>query len=174
MRLIILPVVAALSGAGMAFGQSAGRFSIGIDGGKYTYTVSDNIIASNVPLNEISARAFRHFSRHYSFAVSEKWIKVPHGEVVSFVQDSKNYQVFYSKKGYFLYSFTYYPGANCSAELTKTIAGIYPGFQIINATELYDGNKTTYGITITNGEVNRSLEYRGERIKILAEYNTQR
>ncbi|HLY71485.1 MAG TPA: hypothetical protein VKR53_17240 [Puia sp.] len=174
MRLTFWGLVAVLCGTThMLYSQPVTPFPSDIRAAEFRYTVAGNTLASNVPLNEISARAFRHFSRNYSFAVSEKWTKITNGIVVSFIRNSKNYRIAYTKKGNFLFSLVYYQGSECSDELMSMIARTYPGFHIKNATELFDGNKLIFGLMISNGELNRSLEYRDGRIRILEEYTSQ-
>ena len=107
----------------------------------YHYDDNKNSITSNVPLNELSTKAYRHFEKNYAEVNKETWTKVSAGTVVTFINNSAFCKIFYNTKGDFVYSFKYYDQKNCSAELTKMIGHAYPGYTIISVVELFDGNK---------------------------------
>jgi hypothetical protein len=140
----------------------------------YEYAYAGNSFVSNVPLNEISSKAFKHFVKNYSAITNEKWIKIPDGIVAIFTNDSVLNKIFYNRKGTFLYSYKYYDEKKCRVDLKKMVEQVYPQFHITCAIELFDGQNIVYGIKITNNEITRTLELNNGEIKILDEFQNQK
>jgi hypothetical protein len=162
-----------LCNADNAFSQTVGISNSSTRVPEYKYLLSNNNVSSNVRLNEISTRAFRSFSKSYPDVSAEIWTKTANGLAVSFNLNSKNYKVFYGKNGHFLYSLIYYEGSSCANELTKAIAETNTGFHINNVVEVFDGNKLRYGLTISNDQFYRDMEYHDGEMKMLEEYKLQ-
>jgi hypothetical protein len=139
---------------------------------EFRYALPSNSFISNIPLNEVNAKAFRHFEKNYRNASHEKWIKTPGGFVVLFQDHSVNYKIYYSQKGGFMYSYKYYE-SNWPRNLLKKILAMYPAYQIKNVVEVYDGNRVVCGINIMNGIYTITLELRNEELKVLDEYENQ-
>ncbi len=59
----------------------------------YRYPFSNGIFTSNVPLNEISPRAFRHFLKTFPQINDEKWTMTSQGIVASFVYNSAFHRI---------------------------------------------------------------------------------
>jgi hypothetical protein len=139
----------------------------------YYYNDTKNNITSNVPLNELSAKAYRHFEKNYADIDKETWTKFSGGTVVTFINNSAFCKIFYDTRGDFVYSYKYYDQKNCSAELIKMIQRVYPQYKIVSVVELFDGYKPVYGINISNGKMTKSLEIKNDEIKVLNEFEDQ-
>jgi hypothetical protein len=85
----------------------------------HEYAYPGSSFATNVPLNEISSRAFKDFAKHYSRSNNEKWFKTPKFIIASFKNDSILYKIYYSKGGVFLYSYKYYDEKKCEEGLKE-------------------------------------------------------
>jgi hypothetical protein len=73
----------------------------------YYYNDTKNLITSNVPLNELSTKACRHFEKYYSGIDKETWTKISNGTVVTFINNSAFCKIFYNTNGEFVYSYKY-------------------------------------------------------------------
>src|SRR5580704_9675155 len=101
------------------------------------YNKTDGAFTTNAPLNMISVKAFRHFSKNYPAVHDEQWTLTERELVVSFINDAKDYRIFYTKRGEFLLSvITYYQGKTYPEELKTLIRVGYPGCEIKNIVEL--------------------------------------
>ncbi|HLX93949.1 MAG TPA: hypothetical protein VKR32_19835 [Puia sp.] len=139
----------------------------------YEYDLDNSTIISNIPLNELNPRAFRHYSRNYSSDGGETWSRTSAGLLASGSNGEKKYRIFYSAKGRFIYSMIYYDGKQSSPELRRIVDRNYPGFELKSVVELFDRNKLTYGLTINKQGLNRLLEYHNGELNTLAEYIAQ-
>ncbi len=93
----------------------------GLNSGEHTNNGEGrNNMTSNVPLNEISIHAFRHFQKRYPLVSGESWLKTDGGYVVSFIENARRNQAHYDLKGGFLYTIQYYSGKDIPAEVPKS------------------------------------------------------
>src|ERR1700683_2355963 len=139
----------------------------------FFYRDSKNSIISNVPLNELNAKAYRYFIKNYPSVTNETWIKVPKGLVVTFTHDSVFCKIYYAESGAFSYSYKYCEETSCKDELKKMVRTAYPSYHIISVTELDDLHKLVYGIRITNNDVIKTLEMNNGEVKMLDEYQVR-
>jgi hypothetical protein len=140
---------------------------------EYKYFFDDKGFVSNVPLNQINSKAFRHFMKNFAAVTEEKWIIMPTGIVVTFTYDSVFCKIVYDKYGLFLYSYKYYEDNRCSSELKKMVLKIYPSYAIKNVVELFDGQKIAYGLKVSNDKITRTLELKNGEMKLLNEFQNQ-
>lgn len=64
------------------------------------WALADDTVTSNVPMNEISLRAFRNFKKNYGVVPYSQWRKGPEGYVVTFYDaDSVQYYLYYTIQG---------------------------------------------------------------------------
>jgi hypothetical protein len=153
--------------------QSAGPADNNENRTIYYYNYAKNFITSNVPLNELSTRAYRHFEKNYSGVDKETWTKVFNGTLVTFISNGAFYKIFYSKPGEFVYSYKYYGEKNCAPEITKTVARFYPEYKIVSVAELFDGLKLVYGINISDGKTTKNLEMKNNELTVIDEFRNQ-
>jgi hypothetical protein len=67
------------------------------------HKIFDSIV-SNIRLNEISPRAYRHFQMNYPSVDRARWIRTTDGFVVVFMEGDSFNETFYDSSGRFLYS----------------------------------------------------------------------
>jgi hypothetical protein len=127
-------------------------------------------IHSNVPLNEIKVRAFRHFRKNFPTISDETWFKYDQGYLVSFVKNSWRNQVHYDLRGSFLYSLKYYTGAAIDKTTGSLIERRFPGYQIDVVTEITNGEKTFYLVTIKNPSYVKTISVCDGTIELLKEF----
>ena len=140
---------------------------------KAVYDTTERIKTGDIPLNEISTRAVRHFIKHYPYARDEKWFITSKGFVASFTSQDKIYRVYYNQKGGFRLSVvTYYEGKSFPLALERLVSIGYPGSEIKGIVELFNGTERLYGITISNNQLYRLIEYSDDdNTKVVDEYN---
>lgn len=109
-----------------------------------------NNMTSNVPLNEINIRAFRHFQKRYPLVSGESWLKTDGGYVVSFMENARRNQAHYDLKGGFLYTIQYYSGMDIPADAAVLIKKYYSAYSILVVTGITDGEKTFWLAKIVN------------------------
>jgi hypothetical protein len=120
---------------------------------------------SNVPLNEISVKAFRHFQQLFpTGANSEYWFKSPEGYKVSFNLNGHSLLAYFDKRGAFLCSMKYYTQKEIPRETGELVKSKYPGYRIDMVTEVFDGQTTFLRVQIANASSLKILCILGERI----------
>jgi len=120
---------------------------------------------SNVPLNEISVKAFRHFQQLFpSGATGEYWFKSPEGYKVSFNLNAHSLLAYFDRHGAFLCSMKYYTQKEIPRETGELVKSKYPGYSIDLVTEVFDGQTTFLRVQIANASSLKILCIYGERI----------
>jgi hypothetical protein len=134
------------------------------------YSEPGDVFRSNVPLNEINVRAFRHFRHRYAAgATAEYWFKSADGYQVSFNLSGHHQQAFFDLHGIFLYAMKYYDGKDLPRETGKIIKRRYPDYNIDVVTEITDGVKTFYRVQIVNPFFVKTLSVIDDRIEVTEE-----
>jgi hypothetical protein len=124
-----------------------------------------HVFDSNVPLNEISVRAFRHFQQQFpAGATSEYWFKSSEGYKVSFNLNGHGLVAYFDKHGAFLCSMKYYTQKEIPRETGELIKSKYPGYTIEMVTEVFDGQMTFLRVQIADTSSLRVLCILGDRI----------
>jgi len=125
-------------------------------------------ISCNVPLNEISIHAYRHFHRLFSSGVSsEYWFKSAEGYQVSFVRDALRHQAYFDIRGTYLYSLKYYAGTKMPKVSADLVKRKYPGYQLDVVTEITDGEKVFYLVKVISDESVKTLSVSDGKIEVL-------
>jgi len=125
-------------------------------------------ISCNVPLNEISIHAYRHFHRLFSSGVSgEYWFKSEEGYLVSFVRDAQRNQAYFDRRGVYLYSLKYYAGTKMPTVPAELVKRKYPGYQLDVVTEVTDGEKVFYLVKVISTESVKTLSVNDGKIDVL-------
>jgi hypothetical protein len=133
-------------------------------------TPHGSAIHSNVPLNEIKVRAYRHFRKNFPAISDETWFKYDQGYLVSFVINSWRNQVHYDTRGFFLYSVKYYTGAAIDRETGSMIKKKFPDYQIDVVTEINNGEKTFYLVIIKNPAFVKTISICEGTVGIIKEF----
>jgi hypothetical protein len=163
------PVVAGVQGAQ---GQVvAGQAIVGRPGSG-AYSDPGNNFSSNVPINELSAKAFRRFHRRFrEVSTGESWFKYDQGYQVSFVLDQHHEFAYFDQNGIFLYSLRYYDGKELPKDMVEIVKRRFPDYKINVVTEVNDGQKTFYTLQIINPDYIKVLTMADGRIDIVKELN---
>ncbi|HXD78140.1 MAG TPA: hypothetical protein VN616_10060 [Puia sp.] len=134
------------------------------------YSDPGDHFSSNVPINELSARACRQFHHRFrAAAAGEYWFKWADGYKVSFVQDLHARYAFFSRQGAFRYSVTYFGGQDVPREATDLVHRRFPGYRIGLVTRVDNGSGSFYTVQITNSFFLKVLTISDGRLDVLSE-----
>jgi hypothetical protein len=118
----------------------------------YHFTADDAYVTTNVPLNEISARAFRHFIKSFGFVPKAVWRKVEQGYSVTwFAADSIRYEVHYTPRGMLSDTHVYYTSQNAPPEVRDQMNHLYPKYRVLYVNELEDDGHPLYEVGLADG-----------------------
>jgi hypothetical protein len=135
--------------------------------GGYSYDENGRNFTSNVPINEISIHAYRHFRKNFPGSLDETWTKTAERLSVSFHMAGSRVQALYDVKGEFLFSLTYCSsGSQMDREIKQRVARFFPGYSTSVAVEVSDGNKTFQIVTIHNRQWVKTIQILDGEIKI--------
>jgi hypothetical protein len=161
------PVVAGGQGAQVQviMGDDAARYS---DPG--------NNFFSNVPINELSAKAYRRFHRRFpEVQTGEYWFKYNQGYQVSFLLDQHRETAYYDQHGMFTSSMASYDAKDLPRDLPRDLMWAvhrrFPDYKLNVLTEVNDGQKTFYVLQILNPAHIKVLTVVDGRIDIINELN---
>lgn len=137
-----------------------------------TYTYGNHLFTSNVSLNEINPRAFRHFEENYPGMKDARWTKNEKGFALSgsVAQKSTTYHVFYDKHGEFLYDLKFYQSPFIDPELKRLLTKFYPGYAVLNATVLKRNDRTTIGANLIRDRHQLVVEINNNEAKVVNEF----
>lgn len=103
----------------------------------YRFDGDKDTVTSNVPLNEISTRAFRNFIKTYGCIPTATWTKRPGGISVRFwTADSVQYLVQYGKNGHPVNTHVYYTEKNAPKNVCAEVRIYYPHYDMLFVNEL--------------------------------------
>jgi hypothetical protein len=138
----------------------------------YTYVLAGDSISSNVPLNEINTKAFRHFEEDYGHVSQQDWRKYKDGYSVTFMtQDSALYHVFYSMHGAAGNVHVYYTAAATPAEVMDRLNVEYKGCPVLYGAESIDRQRTVFEVGLLVKNKLRIVQVREGDIKVIHEYD---
>ena len=105
----------------------------------YRFDADHDTLTTNVPLNEICARAFRNFMKFYGFVPTAVWNKQTEGISVRFyTPDSILYVVHYTIRGRALDTHVYYSDKNAPSRVCSDVRHYYPSYTVLFVNEVDD------------------------------------
>jgi len=136
------------------------------------YWDAGHTFSSNVPINELSPRAFRRFHRRFEAAgPGECWFKSADGYQVSFRLGGSHEFAYFGLDGGFKCSVKYYQGSEVPADPGDVVKRRFPGYRIGVVTEVNDGQKIFYTVQILNPLFVKALTVCDGRIEVTNELN---
>lgn len=151
------------------------RQGVAVTGGRgavdvVKYSDPGNNFFSNVPINELSARAYRRFHRRFRVVeTGETWFKSQQGYKVSFMLGTHPEFAYFDPGGGFLYALRYYDGKEVPKDMGEFVKRRFPGYRIDLVTEVNDGQKTFFMVQIMNPSYIKVLSVSDGRIEIVKE-----
>ena len=123
--------------------------------------------ASNVPLNEISTRAFRYFLKNFPGVDNERWYRTDQGLSLIFAEGQRLIKIYFSRKGDFMSSLKYYGRSEACTEIRRIASSLFPDYLIDIVTEKFDGRLLVYRVNMSGGTETKTFEvHNGEVVNI--------
>lgn len=137
----------------------------------FQFAVSGDSLSSNVPMNEISPRAFRHFEQAFGVVAVTTWHKHANGYLVKFsAADSSVYYVYITKRGVPYKTVIVFAVSSVPREVRAAMAAFDHGGSILFAGELLDGTKPLYEVGLQDASEVRVVDMRDGEIETVCEY----
>lgn len=158
-------------GAGVPMHVAVGA-GVPVQGTGTTAMYSDpgNNFFSNVPINELSTKAYRRFHRRFrDVPTGEYWFKYSEGYQVSFTVEQHRIFAYFNFGGTFLYSLRYYDAGELSKDMREFVKRRFPDYAISVVTEVNDGMKTSYMLQIMNPDHIKVVTIADGRVDIVSE-----
>jgi hypothetical protein len=177
MKGTLLPVWATLCLAAsmQAIGQEEARMNLNVSYAKssaFAYQEENNFFTSNVMLNVISPRAFRHFRRNYPAVSREQWSKNNGGFTVSFLDpDSTGFMIHYDAKGRYQNTLMYYQKKHIPLDIGSVVNYLYRDYAVFFVTGMNDGIRTIFDVALVNKKMVKTVEISGEgEVRMVNQY----
>jgi len=143
-------------------------------GGGYRFLVSGDSLTSNVPMNEISPRAFRHFEQQYGVVAATQWFKYGTGYLVKFsTVDSSQYYVYITNRGMVYRTVVLFAVSGVPRDIRIAMASFDRDGYILFAGELIEGEKPLYEVGLEDAAKVRIVDLRDGEIKTVCEYSRE-
>jgi len=117
-------------------------------------------------MNEINARAARHFMENFSPSSAVKWYQDNIYYVATFTEGDSTYRVYYKSNGNFDFCLKYYRADALEPYLKSVVFKKFPGCEILTVTEVTDLETRELSIKIKDGIYIRTLSCSDEGIEI--------
>jgi len=124
----------------------------------FLFAYGKSTFSSNVPLNEINARAFRYFRKRYPNVEDEKWVWTDKGMSVVIEDSISQTRIFFDDKGSFISSAKAYTEYGIGPALKSELLRLFPDYKVLSVTEDFDGRKILYWITMSKDQSIKSVE----------------
>jgi hypothetical protein len=139
----------------------------------HVYTVGNQIITSNVGLNEINASAFRHFAKYYSFLPSANWVKTNDGFTVTSKDRNKiYYRIIFGRHGAMLYEMRYYSQLSVSKAVKVFLEHRFKDAIILGVPEITIGSKTYLALDIYVEGIEKIIQLSTFELKVIAQFGS--
>jgi hypothetical protein len=133
----------------------------------YHFTADNQDVTTNVPLNEISTRAFRNFINTYGFVSAAVWRKEKEGYAVRwFDTDSVEYIVHYTPRGRLADTHLYYTGQNAPREIRTLMGRLYPAYDLLYVNELEDSAHPLYEVGLADNRLMLIVDVQDKEVRV--------
>jgi hypothetical protein len=117
-------------------------------------------------MNEVNARAARHFIENFSPSSSVKWFQDEEHYVATFTEGDSTDKVYYKTNGNFDFCLKYYRPDALEPYIKSIVFKKFPGCEILTITELTDLETKELSIKIKDGIYIRTLSCSDAGIEI--------
>jgi hypothetical protein len=121
-------------------------------------------------INEVNAKAARHFEKHFIGDGSEKWTILDGFYIASFSQGAVRTEAFYTSRGGFAYTVKYYPAAFLKEDIKLAILKKFQDHFIDIITEISNLNDKLYYIKIKSNSNIKMVKVIGNEMEITEDY----
>jgi hypothetical protein len=139
----------------------------------YHFTADNEDITTNVPLNEISTRAFRNFVKTYGFVSAAIWRKAEPGYTVRwFSADSVEYLVHYTQRGALSDTHIYYTRLNAPPEIRTQMGRLYPAYDLLFVNELEESDHPLYEVGLAYNGLMLIVDVKDKEVRAEQNFGT--
>ena len=117
-------------------------------------------------MNEVNARAARHFLGNFTPASTVKWFRDNEHYIATFTEGDSTDRVYYKTNGNFDYCLKYYKADALEPYLKSVVIKKFPGCEILTVTEVTDLETRELSIKIKDGNYIRTLSCSDQGIEI--------
>jgi hypothetical protein len=121
-------------------------------------------------INEINAKAARHFANHFKPDSREKWVIIDGFYIASFTQATVRTQAFYTSRGGFAYTIKYYTAELLNDDIKTTILKKFKDHFIDVVTEISVLTDQIYYIKIKNSSNIKMIKYAQNVIEVTEDF----
>ncbi|HET7002123.1 MAG TPA: hypothetical protein VFI33_12465 [Puia sp.] len=121
-------------------------------------------------MNEVNARAARHFMENFTPSSTVKWFRDDLHYVATFTEGDSTDRVYYKSNGNFDYCLKYYRADALEPYLKSIVFKKFPGCEILTVTEITDLETKELSIKIKDGSYIRTLSCSDEGIEITEDF----
>jgi hypothetical protein len=121
-------------------------------------------------INEINARAARHFANHFKADGSEKWVIIDGFYIASFTLGTVRTQAFYTSRGGFAYTVKYYTAEMLNDDIKTTISRKFKDHIIDVVTEISILTDQIYYIKIKNSTNIKMIRYAQNSMEVTEDF----
>lgn len=137
----------------------------------FVYQTDGNSFTSNVYLNDLPSKAFRHFRKSYPDVTHEQWMKTGRGYSAYYgTQDSIFCHVLYDRSGHFEKALTYYAPGMIPKPLKESMRNACPEYTVLYTSEMDEGLKKTYEVLLADDASVKVIDVSDEDIRTVYEY----
>jgi hypothetical protein len=161
-------LVVAVNFTGAAFGQG---LSESLPGNEIAH--SKTVIGPATPglrMNEVHAKAMRHFTREYKDVTGAYWYTTVDGFAVYFKYKNVRTKLFYDKKGRYWCTARYYEESVLPAEVRHNVRSRFYDYAIFHVVEVSAGENTAYLMKLEGKKSWMDIKFRDNEIEVLKEY----
>lgn len=131
---------------------------------------SAKLVDPPLRLNEINARAIRHFKNHFLQTNEETWIRSNDFYVASFVDKGIMTKAYYHSHGGFAYYVKYYSATSLNPQIRSMIMKKFPGYSIDVITEVGNLDAEIFYVKIKSNSIIKMLQVLNENIEVIEDY----
>lgn len=137
----------------------------------YAYQTDGNSFTSNVYLNQLPSKAFRHFRKNWPMVTGERWMKTGGGFSAYYgVPDSVYHHVLYDGAGHFEKALVYYAQGEAPAPLKASMKIACPDYTVLYASEMDEGEKKIYEVMLADAFSVKVVDVADDDITTVYEY----
>ncbi len=148
--------------------QAIGQASLPFD--LNSFTVLSKPSDKDLRLNEINSHAARHFGKHFTSVLTEKWIKTDDYYIASFLESGTPSKAYYDLKGRFKFYIKSYSVEKLQKDVASLISKQFSGYKIDVVTEISTLEEHFYIIKIKNDSNIKTLKVAEGNIEVIEDF----
>jgi len=139
----------------------------------YRLIIENDTLTSNVPLNEISAKAMRNFTKGYGSIAHSAWHKYHDGYLVRFfTADSVGYYLYFTLEGRLYRTMAHFTPQNTPAEVQADVKSVYANYSILYTSEFCEGDRSIYNVCLMAPDQSlRLIELKNGDMRTIMEFD---